>query len=168
MRAASQINFFKHALMSDLGMPGFAKVLILAISLVFSCSALALDFRSVALAKAVLYDAPSKEANKLYILSAGYPVEIIVNLGDWVKVRDQQGSLSWIESKQLSAKRMVLVIENTEIKSADNASALLLATVEKDVTLEMLSPIIKNGWVKVKHRDGIIGFVQASALWGSS
>jgi Bacterial SH3 domain len=32
----------------------------------------------------------------------------------------------------------------------------------------MLSPIIKNGWVKVKHRDGIIGFVQASALWGSS
>ena len=158
MRALNQIKLYKLALL-----PGF-----MLLSLVFSCSAQALDFRSVASAKAVLYDAPSKEANKLYILSDGYPVEIIVNLGDWLKVRDQQGGLSWIESKQLSAKRTVLVIENTEIKAAENASAPLLATVEKDVTLEMLSPIIKNGWVKVKHRDGIIGFVQASALWGAS
>jgi SH3-like domain-containing protein len=163
MRAPNQINIFKGLLI-----PGFARALVLALSLVFSCSVLALDFRSVVPAKAVLYDAPSKEANKLYILSAGYPVEIIVNLGDWLKVRDQQGGLSWIESKQLSAKRTVLVTENTEIKSAENASSPLLATVEKDVTLEMLSPIIKNGWVKVKHRDGIIGFVQASALWGTS
>jgi SH3-like domain-containing protein len=163
MRALNQIRPFKR-----LQTPDMAKVLILTLSLVFSCSALALDFRSVVSAKAVLYDAPSKEANKLYILSGGYPVEIIVNLGDWLKVRDQQGGLSWIESKYLSAKRTVLVMENAEIKSAENASAPLLATVEKDVTLEMLSPIIKNGWVKVKHRDGIIGFVQASALWGAN
>ena len=163
MRALNQIRLFER-----LQILGLAKVLILTLSLVFSCSALALDFRSVAPAKAVLYDAPSKEANKLYILSGGYPVEIIVNLGDWVKVRDQLGSLSWIESKYLSAKRTVIVTENTDIKSAENASSSLLATVEKDVTLEMLSPMIKNGWVKVKHRDGIIGFVQASALWGSN
>jgi SH3-like domain-containing protein len=158
MRAPNQINFFKLILI-----PGFA-----LLSLVFSCSALALEFRSIAPAKAIMYDAPSLEATKLYILSNAYPVEIIVNLGDWVKVRDQLGSLSWIESKNLSAKRTVIVTENTEIKSAENANASLLATIEKDVALEMLSPIIKNGWVKVKHRDGIIGFVQASALWGAS
>jgi SH3-like domain-containing protein len=166
MRASNQINISKRLLMPDLGVPGFAKALILALSLVFSFSAHALDFRSIAPTKAILYDAPSLEATKLYILSNAYPVEIIVNLGEWVKVRDQLGGLSWIESKHLSAKHTVLVIENTEIKSAENASAPLLATVEKDVTLEMLSPIIKNGWVKVKHRDGIIGFVQAGALWG--
>jgi SH3-like domain-containing protein len=158
MQALNQIKLYKLLLLS-----GF-----MLLSLVFSCSALALEFRSVAPAKAILYDAPSLEATKLYILSNAYPVEIIVNLGDWVKVRDQLGGLSWIENKNLSSKRTVLVIENTEIKSAENASAPLLATVEKDVTLEMLSPIIKNGWVKVKHRDGIIGFVQASALWGVS
>lgn len=148
-------------------MLGLAKIL-LAASLAFSFSAHALDFRSVVPAKAILYDAPSLEATKLYILNSGYPVEIIVNLGDWVKVRDQLGGLSWIESKYLSAKRTVIVIENTDIKSAENVNSSLLATVEKDVALEMLSPIIKNGWVKVKHRDGIIGFVQASALWGSN
>jgi SH3-like domain-containing protein len=146
-------------------MLGLAKIL-LAASLAFSFSAHALDFRSVVPAKAILYDAPSLEATKLYILNSGYPVEIIVNLGDWVKVRDQLGGLSWIESKHLSAKRTVIVTENTDIKSAENVNSSLLATVEKDVALEMLSPMIKNGWVKVKHRDGIIGFVQASALWG--
>jgi SH3-like domain-containing protein len=158
MWALNLINFFKRSLI-----PGFA-----LLGMVFSCSVFALEFRSVVSAKAILYDAPSKEANKLYILSSGYPVEVIVNLGDWLKVRDQQGGLSWIENKNLSGKRTVLVIENTEIKSAENVSSALLANVEKDVTLEMLSLTIKNGWVKVKHRDGVVGFVQASALWGAS
>jgi SH3-like domain-containing protein len=159
MQVPSQIKFLNSTL--TLGLFTF-------VSLVFSFSAYAIDFRSVASAKAILYDAPSLEATKLYILSNAYPVEIIVNLGDWVKVRDQLGGLSWVESKNLSAKRTVLVIEHTEIKSAENANSPMLATLEKDVVLEMVTPVIKNGWVKVKHRDGIVGFVQASALWGAS
>ena len=59
-------------------------------------SAFALEFRSVAVPKAVLYDAPSSAAKKILLLSQYYPVEIIVNLGDWLKVRDAQGSISWI------------------------------------------------------------------------
>jgi SH3-like domain-containing protein len=133
---------------------------------VFSFSAQALEFRSIVPPKAVSYDAPSKEAVKLYILSGGYPVEVIVDLGDWTKVRDQLGSLSWIENKQLSSRRMVLVIAKTDIKAAEDPASALLATVEKDVMLEQVSPAIKNGWVKVKHRDGIMGFVQIGSLWG--
>ena len=159
MQALNQINCFKHSL--TLGLATFA-------SLVFSISAYALEFRSVAPAKAVLYDAPSLEATKLYILNAGYPVEIIVDLGDWLKVRDQQGGLSWIQNKHLTTKRTVLTIEKADIKSIEDADSALLATVEKDVSLELVSPVINNGWVKVKHRDGIVGFVHASALWGAN
>ena len=132
----------------------------------FSLSAQALEFRSVALPKAILYDAPSAEASKTYILSQGYPVEIIVNLGAWLKVRDQLGGLSWAESKSLSNKRTVLVVGKTEIKSAEDIASALVAIVEKDVVLELLSPTPKNGWVKVKHRDGVTGYVQAAAVWG--
>ncbi len=156
MQAQNQIKLFKHLLM-----PG-----LVSLSLVFSISANALEFRSVAPAKVILYDAPSLEATKLYILNTGYPVEIIVNLGDWLKVRDQLGGLSWIENKHLSTKRTVLTIEKTDIKSAENAGSTLLATVEKEVSLELVSPNINNGWVAVKHRDGIMGFVHARALWG--
>ena len=116
--------------------------------------------------KAISYDAPSLESDKLYILNSGYPVEIIVNLDGWVKVRDALGGLSWVESKALSSKRTVLVTAKAEIKSAEDATSNLLATVDKDVVLELVSPSIKNGWVKVKHRDGITGFVQAVNIWG--
>lgn len=142
--------------------------LVILIGLTLSFNALALDYRSIATPKAILYDAPSTEASKVYILGQGYPVEVIVNLGEWIKIRDALGGLSWVEGKQLSNKRMVLVIAKTDIKSAEDASASLVATVEKDVVLELLSPTTKTGWIKVKHRDGATGYVPNSALWGSN
>ncbi len=136
-----------------------------ALGLAFSLSANALEFRSIAPAKAILYDAPSLEADKIYILSQAYPVELIVNLNNWVKVRDASGALSWVESKNLSSKRTVIVTTKTDIKSAEDPTSALLATVEKDVVLELVTDR-KNGWVKVKHRDGVTGFVQVGNLWG--
>ena len=135
---------------------------------VFCISALALDFRSIAPTKAILYDAPSTQAGKLYILYNGYPVEIIVDLGAWVKVRDALGALSWIETKQLSTKRTVLVLTPSAIYLSEDLNSTLVATIEKDVTLTLVSSGLKNGWVKVKHRDGLIGFMQVSTLWGSN
>ena len=127
----------------------------------------ALEFKSVAAPKAVLYDAPSGSAKKLLLLSQGYPVEIIVNLGDWQKVRDAQGGISWVEAKQLSSKRTVLVTTaNAEIRSDAGAAATLLAKLEKDVVLEIADPKLNNGWLKVKHRDGIAGFILVSSVWG--
>ncbi len=152
----------------DQKMLSLAQIPVVLIGLMFSCSALALDFRSVASAKAVLYDAPSVEASKLYILGQGYPVEVIVNLGEWIKVRDALGGLNWIEGKQLSNKRTVLVIAKTDIKSTEDAASSLVATVEKDVVLELLPSTTKTGWVKVKHRDGVTGYVPNSAVWGSN
>lgn len=126
----------------------------------------AADFRSVLPAKAITYDAPSVASKKLYIMNQGYPVEIIVNLGEWVKVRDQQSGLSWIEGKDLDTKRTVVVTDNTDIKEAESADSKLLATVEKDVVLDLVSPNIHNGWVKVKHQSGVVGYIQSSAIWG--
>lgn len=130
-------------------------------------SALALEFLSVAVPKAVLYDAPSAAAKKTWLLSQYYPVEIIVNLGDWLKVRDAQGSINWVEMKQLSTKRTVLVTANSaEIRLQADASSSLLATVDKEVVLEVADVKLNNGWLKVKHRDGVSGFISISSIWG--
>lgn len=138
---------------------------LVVLGLAFSLSANALEFRSIAPAKAILYDAPSLEADKLYILSQSYPVELIVNLNAWVKVRDASGSLSWVESKNLSSKRTVLMLAKTDIKSAEDPTSALVATVEKDVVLELVADR-QNGWLKVRHRDGVTGFVQVGSVWG--
>ncbi len=138
----------------------------LTLGLAMSSAASAIEYRSIVPTKAILYDAPSVEASKLYIVGQGYPVEIIVNLGEWIKIRDAAGSLSWVEGKQLSTKRTVLVLAKADIKSAEDAASSLVATVEKDVVLELLPTNSKTGWVKVKHRDGATGFVPSSVLWG--
>ena len=130
-------------------------------------SVLALDFRSVAVPKAVLYDAPSAAAKKVLLLSQYYPVEIIVDLGDWLKVRDAQGTISWVEAKQLSSKRTVLVSANkAELRQAPDANSTLVANLEKDVALEIIDMKLNNGWLKVKHRDGATGYILISSTWG--
>ena len=81
----------------------------LLIALLVPAAAWALEFRSVAVPRAVLYDAPSAQANKQFVVSQYYPVEVIVDLGGWLKVRDVKGGLAWIEASQLAARRTVLV-----------------------------------------------------------
>ena len=104
-------------------------LLSLGFSLCFTMQVQAAEFRSILPIKTITYDAPSVASKKLYIMNQGYPVEVIVNLGEWVKVRDQRSGLSWVEGKDLESKRMVLVTDNTDIKETESAEGALLATV---------------------------------------
>ena len=131
----------------------------------FIPSAHALDFRSVAEPAAILYDAPSLKAQKLYILSQGYPVEIVVKLEGWSKVRDDTGEFAWVENAHLSERRTVMVkVAGAEIRQAANENAAVVFTADKSVFLELLE--LSAGWAKVRHNDGATGFVKISQIWG--
>lgn len=130
-----------------------------------SANAAALEFRSVAAEAAVLYDAPSVQAKKLFILSPSYPVEIIVTLEKWVKVRDASGALAWIESDKLGGKRSVLVrVDEADIRSQPDHAAALVFKAERDVSLELVA--VDGAWLKIKHRDGLSGYIAAKDVWG--
>lgn len=133
--------------------------------------ATATEYRSIAAPKAVLYDAPSAQGKKLFLLGQGYPVEVIVNLGDWLKVRDNKGSLSWVEAKQLASKRTLLVTaSDAEVHEKADASSSLVCRLEKDVVVDFVETASPDAdgkiWVKVRHRDGLTGYIPASAVWG--
>ncbi|WP_036300202.1 SH3 domain-containing protein [Methylotenera sp. L2L1] len=148
-------------------MSRFPKVALIFALMWMPITASALDFRSVAVPKAILYDAPSISAKKVLLLSHLYPVEVVVNLGDWLKVRDAQGGMNWVEAKHLSAKRSVLVTKSqTEMRARPDVGADVVATLEKDVVLELVEPKSNHGWLKVKHRDGVTGYVLVSSTWG--
>jgi SH3-like domain-containing protein len=128
-------------------------------------SAWAIDFRSVSVDAGILYDAPSTKAQKLFILGRGYPVEVLVTLEGWVKVRDATGALAWIESGQLSAKRTVMVkVQRAQVHAAPDESAPLAFEAEQDVVLELLE--MAGNFVQVRHADGAIGFVRVNQVWG--
>lgn len=130
-----------------------------------SAGAVALEFRTVAAEAAVLYDAPSVQAQKLFILSQNYPVEVIVTLEKWLKVRDASGALAWIETANLGDKRNVLVKStDADIRSRPDSGAPLVFKAERDVALELLA--IEGAWLKIKHRDGLSGYIAAKDVWG--
>lgn len=128
--------------------------------------AAAAEFRSVAEKAAVLYDAPSVKAKKLYVLSQGYPVEIVVAVEGWAKVRDASGELTWIESRHLAEKRTVLVkAPLAPVREAADDKAAVVFQAQQDVVLELVE--IAGGWLRVRHRDGQAGYLRVSQAWGA-
>ncbi len=126
----------------------------------------AVDFRSVGPGPAVMYDAPAAKARKLYVAPSGMPVEIVVGSGDWSRVRDAAGELAWIENKSLSEKRTLVVdVAQAHARRSAADAAPVAFTVTRGVLLELAGPIA-SGWIKVRHRDGEIGFLKAEEVWG--
>jgi SH3-like domain-containing protein len=126
----------------------------------------AAEFRSVQDNAAVLYDAPSRQATPLFVVSRSYPLEVIVNLEAWVKVRDHAGALSWIEKKALGDKRMLLVTAPVaEARQRPEDAAPVVFSAAQHVALELVE-IAPNGWLRVRHGDGATGFLRAAAVWG--
>lgn len=137
-----------------------------AVLLLASAAGQAFDFKSVGAAPAILYDAPSLKGGKLYVAPAGMPVEVVLTYGEWAKVRDMSGDMAWTEAKSLSAKRNVVVrAPNTRVRAGTDEAAPALMSADKGVLLELVDPQV-GAWVKVRHKDGITGFVKASDVWG--
>jgi SH3 domain protein len=141
------------------------KSLLWLLPLLLPAVAFALDYRSVSVPRGVMYDTPSANGKKLFVVSQFYPVEVIVDLGAWVKVRDKTGELAWIESKNLVTKRTVLATDRADVRESADPSASVVFRVDKDVALELVETG-SNGWIKVRHRDGSTGFVMANQVWG--
>lgn len=128
--------------------------------------AVALDYRSVAEPAAILYDAPSTKSQKLFILSQGYPVEVVVKLEGWTKVRDDTGEFAWIENAHLSDRRTVMIkTASAEVRQGASDAAPVAFTAEKGVYLELLDMVA--GWAKVRLDNGATGFVKVSQIWGT-
>ncbi len=127
----------------------------------------AIDYRSVEAPGAiVMYDAPSQKGKKLYLLKPQTPLETVVRLEGWVKVRDAEGTMAWVESKYLSERRtLVVTAPKAEIRQSDKAESPVLFEGEKWLALELLEPA-SQGWAKVRHRDGASGFVRTTQVWG--
>jgi SH3-like domain-containing protein len=126
----------------------------------------AADFRSVQESAAVLYDAPSRAATPLFVVSRMYPLEVIVNLEAWVKVRDHTGVLTWVEKKALSDRRTVLVTAAlAEARARPEEGAPLAFSAAQNVALELVE-VAAGGWLRVRHVDGASGYLRASQVWG--
>jgi SH3 domain protein len=131
------------------------------------------EYRVTADAPAVLYDAPSAKAKPLFVYGRDVPVEILVNVEGWTKIRDAGGSIGWMTSKALADRRMLLVrTPMAEVRASPDEAAPIVFRAEHNVLLELAesasSPgtTATPGWVKVRHRDGQSGYVRLPQVYG--
>mgnify|MGYP001195087119 FL=1 len=126
------------------------------------------DFISVKAKQAVLFEGPSNTTDKMFIVTEGYPLEVLVSLKDWKKVKDHNGKITWIESKHTHNERTVLILkDDAVIFNQANDKSHKLANVDKFVVLKLNSPMLVGNWAEVKTQiEGLIGFINSKEVWG--
>lgn len=141
------------------------KAALILSGLLSASEASALEFRNLN-EPAVVFDGASRQANPQFILLRGTPVEVIVAVDKWVKIREATGGLGWVEKTQLAELKHVIVTQPTAVvRSQADESSQQAFSVEKDVLLEVLEKPGK-AWLKVRHKDGSAGYVSIKAIWG--
>jgi SH3-like domain-containing protein len=139
-----------------------AALVVLAVAVPLAAHA---EFRSIG-EPAVMYDAPSVRASKLYVAGRNLPVEVISTDGAWVKVRDPFGGLSWVERKALAERRTVLVTAAVaDVRARAEEAAPLAFQAQAGVVLEVIE-VGPSGWARVRHADGASGYVRITQIWG--
>jgi SH3-like domain-containing protein len=141
----------------------------LATSLFLATGAIGAEFHSTS-ETVVLYDAPSLRAKPLFVLGREVPVEVIVAVEGWYKIRDATGTVAWIEKKSASERRTVVVRSlAADVLATPDANAAVVFKAEQNVLLELADASYATstpGWAKVRHRDGQTGYVRISQVWG--
>ncbi len=116
---------------------------------------------------AVLFDAPSNRANKIFIVVRLTPLELLVKLEKMTKVRDADGIVGWVDNDALGSRRHVQVfVPVATVRTTPSATGNLLFDAQRSVLLEVTGATTADGWLPVKHRDGQGGFIQLSQIWG--
>ncbi len=135
--------------------------------LFFSASGVhAVEYVSVSESNAILYDAPSIHAKKLFVVNRYMPFEQIVTLDSWVKVRDRSGGLYWVEKHALSNKRYVFaLLPLLDVHAEPDFKSPRLFQVRQQVALERIDST-GTGWIRVRHLDGNMGYVRSTEVWG--
>ncbi len=140
---------------------GFAAVLLAA-----APCALSAEFRTLGERPAILYDAPSAKADRLFVASRFYPLEVLVKLDQWTKVRDVNGEVAWVENKAFGERRTALVtVPLADVRTGPAVTSPLAFEAYKHVLLEVLEAPATD-WVKVRHRDGQQGYIRLAHVWG--
>lgn len=131
------------------------------------------DFMSTADAATILYDAPSTRAKPLFVLGRDTPLEVIVPVEGWTKVRDVAGTIGWVDKRNLGERRSLVVrVPVADVRVNPDEAGALAFRAEHGVLLELAEPAMGAtttavpGWVKVRHRDGQTGFVRIAQVFG--
>lgn len=126
-------------------------------------TAIAADYVSVAKDGINLRSAPNTNAEILFELPAGYPLEVLGKEGQWLKVSDYEGDKGYIHESLVSKTPFVIVkVRECNVRSGPGANEPVVGKGIKDVIFQKLEQ--KGDWIKVSHPN-LTGWIHKDLVW---
>ncbi|MCL2457284.1 MAG: SH3 domain-containing protein [Desulfobulbus sp.] len=113
---------------------------------------------------------PSTGSPILWKLDSGFPLELIATKGEWLQVRDFEGSSGWVHKKTTQKGAFAIVKANKgtdgqiNVRQEPDLNADVVAKASYGVVFKVLQK--QGGWAKVEHVQGVTGWVDSRLLWG--
>lgn len=101
----------------------------------------------------------------LWTLSAGYPLMVIGQQGQWYKVRDFENDEGWVY-RPLTARKPHFVVKSkiVNVRSGPGTNNRIVGKAEYGEVLRTLGQ--RAGWARVRLPGGQTGWVARRLLWG--
>jgi len=113
---------------------------------------------------------PSTGNAVLWELGRGFPLQVLVRKGEWLKVADFEGDEGWIHESVVSRKPHLVVKvkgnpgQRVNVRSGPGTNYRVVGQANHGVVFETLEQ--SKGWAKVRHEKGLTGWVKRNLLWG--
>ncbi len=117
-----------------------------------------------------LRSGPGTRYKVTWKLGSGFPLKVLKRKGEWLRVKDFEGTIGWINAKVVNrVPHMIVRVhrkskKRINVRSAPGTSSRIVAKAYYGVVFRTLAK--KNGWVKVRHEKGVTGWIKRSLLWG--
>jgi len=117
--------------------------------------------------KANLRQGPGKHFKKQWTVFKYMPFKQLGKKGNWIKVRDLEGTIFWVYKKLITKKYMCAVIKNDKTKLRQGPGTKFpeveWSPIDKFFSMKVLK--IKNSWVHVEDSVGDRAYVYRPLVW---
>lgn len=144
------------------------KRLLLTVALITlsATAANAIHLVSIAGERVNMRSGPGENQAVLWELGEGYPLKVLATKGKWYKVSDFEGDVGWVYRKLVNRTPHLIVKKRVvNIRSGPGTNYRTIGKANYGVVFKTLKRN-KNGWVQIKHENGLVGWVKRTLLWG--
>jgi SH3-like domain-containing protein len=143
---------------------------VIFILMVLYCPAVLAEMVSIRGNDVNMRSGPGTKYEVLWELGQGFPLKVLQRKGEWIRVRDFEGSIGWVYRGTVTKDSYMIVKANKNskkqinIRSGPGEKYQIVAKAYYGVVFKKIGQ--KNGWINVTHEKGVSGWVSRTLLWG--
>lgn len=145
--------------------PFLALLALLALQLLLIQAVHAREMVSVARTEINMRAGPGTGHEVAWLLSRGYPLQVLGRKGPWLRVRDFERDEGWVH-RSLTGRTPHFVVRAkvANIRSAPNVRSRIVGRAAYGDVLRTLAH--RGDWARIRDASGTVGWVARRLLWG--